>query len=103
MLECSRGRLQEVNTMNDTEIKLRIIEKMARKEFVGNSTVHKQDATNWVASHDQGRARELIGEMTTARDVPVVETARGYLKLTSMADAVDWIRENDGDVPWNAK
>jgi len=89
--------------MNDTEIKLRIVEKMARKEFVGNSSVHKDDATNWVASHDQGRARELLDEMTTDRDVPVVESARGHLRLTSMADAVEFIRDNDGDVPWNAR
>jgi hypothetical protein len=88
--------------MDDTEIKLRIIEKMARKEFVGNSAVDRDDATNWLPSHDQGRARELIDEMTADRGVPVVATVGGHLTLTSMADAVDWIRDNDGDVPWNA-
>ncbi|ELZ96573.1 hypothetical protein [Haloferax sulfurifontis] len=82
-------------------IKLRIVEKMARKEFVGASTVAVDDVTNWLPSHAQGDAKDALNALE--RKGVVVTPRVGYVRLSSMENAVEWIESHDGDVPFNAR
>lgn len=90
--------------MTDQEIKNRIIEKMLRKRIVGGKNRTIDTVVNMaLPSHDQGRGRQLIDEMLADPTGPIERYggSRDAIRLTSVEKAVEYLKENDGNVPFN--
>lgn len=90
--------------MADQEIKNRIIEKMLRKRIVGGKNRTVDAVVNMaLPSHDQGRGRQLIDEMLADPTGPIERYggSRNAIRLTSVAAAVEYLKDNDGNVPFN--
>ena len=90
--------------MDDQEIKNQIIAKMLRKRVIGGK---KQQVTTVVdyslPSHAQGRGKELIDEMLADPQTPLEGYGGGHRKNIRLSDAetaVEYLRNNDGDVPF---
>jgi hypothetical protein len=93
---------------SDTEIAVRIVAKLGRNQAFGSHGVYVDDAVNWVQTSDQGRAKELIDEMTKDDDAPLKPTLgssgnREKIVLTSPEDAVEYLEARDARVPWNLR
>lgn len=57
-------------------------------------------AKKWVATHDRGRAEELIRDWITEPGSPVEPYgggARDNIRLTSKADGLEWLEEHGVD------
>lgn len=76
--------------------------KLLRKRVTGGHNKTVDTAKGWVATHDQGRAETLIREMIADRDAPIEAYGgqRDAIRLTSVADAVAFIEDNGGDLPF---
>ena len=88
--------------MNDPEIRNRVIEKLLRKRVVGSHKKRVDTITNWLPSHAQGRGEQLIREMITDSDTPLegYGGSRDNVRLTSVADAVEYLKQHNGNVPF---
>ena len=90
--------------MDDQDIKNRIIEKMLRKRVTGGKKQQVDTVVNYsLPSHAQGRGRDLIGDMLADPDAPIEGYGGGHrqnIRLTSPEDAVKYLRDNDGNVPF---
>lgn len=86
----------------DEEIQLKIVTKMVREPITGSNKVTVDTAKGWVATHDRGRAEELIRDMIRDPQSPIEPYggSRDNIRLTSVADAVDFIEAHGGDVPF---
>lgn len=90
--------------MSDREICNRIIEKMLRNRIVGGKNRTIDAVVNMsLPSHDQGRGRQLIGEMLSDPGGPIERYGgqRDAIRLRSVEAAVDYLKRNDGNVPFN--
>lgn len=90
--------------MEDQEIRNHIVAKMLRKRVIGDK---KQQITTVVGyslpTHAQGRGEELITEMLSDPSAPIEGyggSHRKNIRLTSADDAVDYLKDNGGDVPF---
>lgn len=57
-----------------------------------------------IASHNEGKAKELIDEMAKNPDAPIQRYGGGHrenIHLTSMEAGVAFLKEHGGDVPWD--
>lgn len=89
--------------MNDQQLRNRIVTKLLRKQVVGNHKKQIDTVVNWLPSHAQGRGRTLVEEMLTDPTSPIEGYGGGgrqNIRLTDVSDAVDYLEENDGDVPF---
>jgi hypothetical protein len=90
--------------MEDQDIKNRIVRKMLRKQIVGNHKKQIDSIVNMcLPSHEQGRGKELLEAMATDPHSPVERYGGGHrqnVRLTSVEDAVDYLKQNGGDVPF---
>ncbi|RDI69567.1 hypothetical protein DWB78_18625 [Halopelagius longus] len=76
---------------------------MLRKRIVGGHNKQIDTIVNMVLpSHEQGRGRQLLEELVTDPDAPIEAYGgqRNAVRLTSISDAVDYLKENGGDVPF---
>lgn len=88
---------------SDEEILLKIITKMVRKPVVGNHKVTIETAKGWVATHNEGRAEELLEDMLSDPQSPIEGYGGGgrkNIRLTSVKAGAEWIEEHGGDVPF---
>ncbi len=87
---------------NDTEIRCKIMFRMVRNNITGNHKVTVDTATTWVATHDRGRAEDLIREMVRDPVAPIEPYggSRDNIRLTSIQDGVQFLKENDCDIPF---
>lgn len=87
---------------SDNEIRCKIVFKMVRKNITGNHKVTVDTATTWVATHDRGAAGDIIREMIRDPAAPVEPYggSRDNIRLTSISAAVNYLKENDCDVPF---
>ena len=89
--------------MTDKHIKNRIVEKLLRNRVIGNHKIRVDTAVNrYLPSHDQGRGKELIREMIRDPGSPVegYGGSRDNIRLASKEDAVEFLEENGGNVPF---
>ena len=90
--------------MEDQDIKNRIVRKMLRKQIVGNHKKQIDSIVNMcLPSHEQGRGKELLEDMATDPHSPVEMCGgshRQNVRLTSVEDAVDYLKQNGGDIPF---
>jgi len=90
--------------MEDQDIKNRIVRKMLRKQIVGNHKKQIDSIVNMcLPSHEQGRGKELLEAMATDPYSPVERYGGGHrqnVRIISVEDAVDYLKQNGGDVPF---
>lgn len=90
--------------MDDAEIKCRIVEKLLRNRVIGakNWTIDRA-IDHSLPSHAQGRGRQLLeDEMIPQAEASVQRYGgqRDAIKLTDVETAVEFLEENDGNVPF---
>ncbi|WP_135666564.1 hypothetical protein [Halorhabdus rudnickae] len=89
--------------MDNQDIKNRIVRKMLRNRVVGDHKKQIDTVVGWaVPSHAEGQAKTLIDEMVSGSE-PVEQYgggARENIRLTSVEDAVEYLKDNGGDVPF---
>lgn len=90
--------------MDDQELKNRVVRKMLRKRVVGG---HKKQIDTIVnvslPSHERGRGRRAIEGMIADPAAPIEAYGGGHrqnVRLTSVSDAVEYLKDNGGDVPF---
>lgn len=90
--------------MDDQDIKNRIVKKMLIKGVVGGHKKQLDTIVNQtLPSHLQGRGEQLIEEMLTDPASPIEGYgggARQNIRLRGVEDAVDYLKDNGGDVPF---
>ena len=91
-------------SMDDREIKNRIVEKLLRNRVIGNKKIRVDTAVNrYLPSHLEGRGKQLIEEMISDPYVPLEAYGGGHrenVRLSNANDAVKFLKENDGNVPF---
>jgi soluble P-type ATPase len=88
---------------DNDELKLDIVESLARKEVVGGHKKQVDTVKNWFKASDQGRIEDLIRELSTDPNAPVIAVgggARDTVQLTSIPDAKKWLKERGRDLWW---
>ena len=90
---------------DDEDIRLDVVEKLARKKVVGNHKKTVDTVKNWFPSHEQGKAEEVIREMVSDTETPVEQYggSRDNIRLTGLDDAKRYLRENGGELPWGLR
>lgn len=76
---------------------------MLRKRITGSHNRTVDTIVNMsLPSHEQGRGRQLLEEMVTDPGAPVEAYGgqRDAVRLTGVSDAVDYLKNNGGDVPF---
>lgn len=89
--------------MVEQEIKNRLIEKMLRNRIVGGKNATIDAVVNMaLQSHQQGDGKEAIDEFIANPTGPVERYGgqRDAIRLTSVEDAVEYLKEHDGNVPF---
>lgn len=85
------------------ELKLDIVEKLVREKVSGGHKKQVDSVKNWFKASDQGRVEDLIHELSTDPNAPVIAVgggARDTVQLTSIPDAKAWLKERGRDLWW---
>ncbi|WP_242492714.1 hypothetical protein [Halogeometricum borinquense] len=80
-----------------------VVAKMLRKRVVGSHNKTVDTIVNMsLPSHEQGRGQQLLEDMVSNPNAPVEAYGgqRDAVRLTDVSDAVDYLKVNDGDVPF---
>ncbi|ELY96638.1 hypothetical protein C482_15458 [Natrialba chahannaoensis JCM 10990] len=90
--------------MNEQEIKNEIVNTMLHKRIIGNSKAQVTTVVGRYAaipSHAEGRAKELVDELVQEG---IVEryggSHRANIRLADADIAVEYLKKNDGDIPF---
>lgn len=88
--------------MDDQAIRNAIVSKLLHKRALGGHKMQVQTVVRMaLPSHAEGRGKQLIDGLVQAS---VVERYggghRANVRLPSVAAAVDYLEDNDGDVPF---
>lgn len=90
-----------------TALKVKIVRYLARNNVTGghNRTVDTVKNRAGIPTHAQGDAEDIIRELIRDPKAPVEAYGgqRDSVRLTSMAAAVEFIEDHDGDVPFGLK
>jgi predicted transcriptional regulator len=86
----------------DQQLKNDIVWTMLRKDVLESNKKMVQTIVGWsVDSHEEGRAKQLIDDLVQAGVVEWYGGGhRANIRLTSEAAAVQYLKDNDGDVPF---
>ncbi|WP_435130312.1 hypothetical protein [Halobaculum sp. D14] len=90
---------------SDSQLKCKIVETLIRKRKTGSNKIRIDTLLNYsVRDSDAGRARQLINdEMIPRNEASLVQVGGGQrknVKLGSIDEAVEFLKEHGGDVPW---
>jgi hypothetical protein len=90
-----------------TKLKVRIVRYLARNNVTGghNRTVDTVKNRAGIPTHAQGDAEDVIRELIRDPDTPVEAYGgqRDAIRLKSIQEAVRYIEEHGGDVPFGLK
>jgi hypothetical protein len=88
--------------VGDQSIGNRVVEKLLHKRVTGAHKRQVDAVKNWLPSHEQGSGERLIREMIRDPEAPLEAYggSRDNVRLTSVDEAVAYLRENGGDVPF---
>lgn len=91
--------------MSDDALRVKVVQKLARKRVVGGHKTEVDTVKNWFATTDQGRVEDPIREMIRDPEVPLegYGGSRDDVRLTSIDAAKAFIRERGGDLPWGLR
>jgi hypothetical protein len=84
----------------DEEMKVKIMRKLVRGGYIGNRKITVDSAKKWVATHDRGRAEELIRNWITEPGSPIEAYGGGTrdnIRLTSKAAGMKWLEAHGVD------
>lgn len=89
---------------DQTELKVKIVRYLARNKVTGshNRTVDTVKNRAGIPTHAMGEAERAIRELVRDPDTPVEAYGgqRDAIRLTSIGDAVAYVEEHGGDVPF---
>jgi len=90
---------------DERALKVKVVKKLASNGVTGAKKKQIDTVMNWgFASHNKGKIRDIIEELATDPDTPVeLYGGRDVVRLTSMADAKDYIKDHGGDLPWGLR
>ena len=92
---------EPIETPAERELAEKIVWKLTRKQVVGNHKKQISTITNWVATHEQGDAKDLISRITAHPYCPVeCYQTENVVRLSSYAAAVEYVDELGGDTEW---
>lgn len=88
--------------MEEMEVRNRVVEKLLRKQVVGSHKKQVDTIVNWFPSDVQGRAERVIRGMIADRNAPLEAygASRDNVRLTSVEDAIRFLEDDDGTVPF---
>lgn len=91
--------------MSNQDMKNRIVNTLLNKRVTGSNKTSIDTLLNYsVRDSEQGEARELLrDEMLPNAEASIQQVgggARENVQLGSVKDAVRYLYENDGEVPW---
>lgn len=89
--------------MSRQGLKNKVVSKLLRKRVIGNKKRSVDTIKNWFSSSDQGDVKEVIEELATDPSSPVFKYgggARENVRLTGAQEAVEYLDENDGEIPF---
>lgn len=88
--------------MDDQSIRNRVVEKLLHKRVTGAHKKQVATVKNWLPSHEQGRGEQLVREMIRDPDAPLEAYggSRDNVRLSSIDDAVAYLRDNGGEIPF---
>jgi hypothetical protein len=92
--------------MDQQEIRNRIVRKMLKNQIVGGHKKQLETVVSKIAalpSHEEGRGKDLLEEMLSDANAPIEGYGGGHrqnVRLTSVDDAVRYLKDNEGDVPF---
>jgi hypothetical protein len=88
--------------MDEQDLKNRIVHKLLRNKVVGGHKISVQTATSsYLPSHAEGDGKTVLDELASDPDGPIERYGGGHrenIRLTSVDDAVAYLRENGGDI-----
>lgn len=90
---------------SDIGLKCKIVETMVRKRITGSNKVSMDTLVNYsVRDSNAGRAKQLLrDEMIPQGEASVIQIgggARENVQLADIDEAVKFLKENGGDVPF---
>ena len=90
---------------DDRDLRLRVIQSLARKRVVGAHKKRADTVKNWFATDEQGRVEDLIREMIRDPNGPLegYGGSRDNVRLTSLAAAKRFIEQRGGELPWGLR
>lgn len=90
---------------DDDQLRVKIVQKLARKKVVGGHKKQVDTVKNWFATSDQGQVEDLIRDMIRDPDAPLegYGGSRDNVRLTSMQAAKQYITDHGGDLPWGLR
>lgn len=88
--------------MQDQDIKNQIVAKMLRKRVIGAKKQQIDTVVSYsVPTHAEGRAKELVDELVQAGVIEQYGGGhRSNVRLRSAELAIEYLSDNDGDVPF---
>lgn len=92
--------------MDSQEIKNRLIEKLLRGGYIGTKNVTIDQLISKKAGlpvHEEGRARDLLeNEMIPSSEGSIARYGgqRDAIHLTDVQEAVEYLKDNGGNVPF---
>lgn len=89
----------------DIDLKCKIVETLVRKRKTGSNKISLDTLVNYsVRDSNAGRAKSLVkDEMVPRREASVVQVgggARENIQVADIDEAVEFLKENGGDVPF---
>jgi len=84
------------------ELKLDIVEKLVRQKVTGGHKKQVDTVKNWFPASKQEEIEKHIRELLRDPSTPVegYGGARDNVRLSSIADAKDWLAEHGRDLWW---
>jgi hypothetical protein len=89
--------------MEDQEIKNEVVHTMLTDGIVGGHKAQRQTVVGYAAipTHAEGRAKDLIDDLIQEGVIEAYGGGhRSNIRLRSVERAVEYLKANDGDVPW---
>ena len=90
---------------HDSDLKCSLVETLVRKRVIGGKKVSVDTLLNYsVRDSDAGRAKQLLrDEMIPRNEASIVQYgggARENVQLTDMDEAIQFLKDNGGEVPF---
>lgn len=85
---------------DDADMAVRIVKRLMTKGVLGGHHKQPQSVADWFATHEQGRVKDVLDDMTSDPAVPVrVYGGRGTVQLTSMDAAMAFLEKHGEEDP----
>jgi len=90
---------------SDIDLKCKIVETLVRKRITGGKKITVDQLVNHsVRDSDAGRAKQLLNDEMIPRGEASIERYGGghreNVRLGSIEEAVQFLKDNDGEVPF---